>query len=85
MDWELFPFVHDNLYLYVRFEDGGLKFGFVGVSCDGAFGKVQVHVCPFHNFFKFFYLGMRVLDVICEQCWIVCDCVLSRRMCCGRC
>lgn len=42
----LFPFVHDTLHLYVRFENDGLKFGFIGVSCDGTFGKVHVHVRP---------------------------------------
>ena len=44
MDWELFPFVHNTFYLYVHFENGGLKFGFVEASCDVAFGEVQVHV-----------------------------------------
>jgi hypothetical protein len=46
----------------------------LGLLCDGAFGEVQVHVLPFHKFLKIFELGLHVLDVICEQCWIICVC-----------
>lgn len=72
----LFPFVHDTLHLYVRFENGGLKFGFIGASCDGTFGKVHVHVRPLCKKIKIKNnnLGLHVLDVTYEQCWVVCVC-----------
>lgn len=61
-----FPFVHDSLCLYVSFEFGRLKFNFVGATCDGAFGEVEVHVCPFCKLLEFVNLGLQFLDVVYE-------------------
>lgn len=58
--------VNDSLCLYVGLEDGGLMFGLVGASCDGAFGKGWVHVCPFGKFLEFVDMGLQVLNVVCE-------------------
>jgi hypothetical protein len=47
-----FHFLASNAipHIWIKFlsydKDGSFDFGIIGASCDGTFGKVEVHVCP---------------------------------------
>lgn len=62
-----FSFVHDSLWLYVSFEDGGLKLGLIGASYVGPFGEGEVHVRPLCKILQFLKMGLQVLDVVRQQ------------------